>query len=57
MLDDGIPVVNLDSDFNGSNEDDNSDNNGCNCGCEDNVTEFGNIPTIKPDEKNNVVEF
>lgn len=42
MLDDGVPVVDLDSN---SDEDNDADNNGCNCGCEDsnetyNVVEF-----------------
>ena len=38
MLDDGIPVVDMDSIPGGSGSD---NNNGCNCGCEDNVVEFG----------------
>ena len=38
MLDDGIPVVNLGSDF---SEDTETDNNGCNCeNNNDNVVEF-----------------
>jgi len=37
MLDDGIPVVDLDSD---SDEDSGSNNNDCYCGCEDNAVEF-----------------
>lgn len=53
MLDDGIPVVDLDNDNednsnNNGNDSDNNHNNGCNCGCgdnedtayEDNVVEF-----------------
>ena len=61
MMDDGIPVVDLDS---------NSDSNtkpesGCNCNhdcnCEDNVVEFGYTPntdsTEKPSEDDGVVEF
>ena len=45
MLDDGIPVVNLDSNSDGSNEDNDANNNDCDCGCEnnhnsDNVVEF-----------------
>ncbi len=53
MLDDGIPVVDLDTDSennsnNNGNNSDNNHNNGCNCGCgdnddtayEDNVVEF-----------------
>ena len=42
MLDDGTPVVDLDSD-DGSNDKPNTDNNGgcdCGCDCESNVTEF-----------------
>lgn len=58
MLDDGIPVV----DLNGSNsENDNNDKNGCDCGCdcEDNVVEFGDIitPENTTEDDNNVVEF
>ena len=60
MLDDGIPVIDLNS-----NSDDDSDNNhsdGCNCGCEDNVVEFGyssgeTITPEKPTDDDNVVEF
>lgn len=59
MLDDGIPVVDLNS---SSGEDSGTgDNNGCNCecGCEENVVEFGDIDAPeKPDvEDSNVVEF
>lgn len=58
MLDDGVPVVDLDS--NSDNESDNDDkhNNGCDCGCEDNVVEFGYSDTIvESTEDDNVVEF
>lgn len=56
MLDDGIPVVNLDSDSKG--EPDDEDENNCNCGCEDNVVEFGYTESSKtPIDDNNVVEF
>lgn len=54
MLDDGIPVVDLD--------DAPDHNDGCNCGCEDNVVEFGygsgeiELPK-EPDYEDNVVEF
>lgn len=53
MLDDGIPVVDLD---------DNPDrNDGCDCGCEDNVVEFGYGSKVElpeePDYESNVVEF
>lgn len=59
MLDDGIPVVDLDSSDNtGDSSDSNTNHHGdCNCGCEDNVVEFGysnNEATIDDD---NVVEF
>lgn len=58
MLDDGIPVVDLGSDFDGSNKE---DNNGCDCGhdcgCTDNVVEFGNAIVENQNENNNVVEF
>lgn len=48
MLDEGTPIVDLDSDFDDSNEDDDvgddTNNDGCNCGCEssgeNNVVEF-----------------
>lgn len=56
MLDDGIPVVDLDSDS--GEKPDTEHNNGCNCGCEDNVVEFDDVaPTEKPDEDDNVIEF
>ena len=54
MIDDGIPVVDLDS--NGESDDNN--NNNCDCGCEDNVVEFGDSDFIeKPTEDDNIVEF
>lgn len=64
MLDDGIPVVDLDSnsDDSGEGSDDNN-NDGCNCGdcgCEDNVVEFGYSDSgsfIEPTDDSNVVEF
>lgn len=61
MLDDGTPVVDLDSDSGTSDGSDSENNNGCNCGCdcEENVVEFDDIH--KPDEPNknyyNVVKF
>lgn len=59
MLDDGIPVVDLDS--NSGSGEDTDHNDGCNCGCEDNVVEFGydnNAGTSEtPEDENNVVEF
>lgn len=59
MLDDGIPVVDLDgkSDDNSNTE----NNDGCDCGCEDNVVEFGYFSNIdtpnEPEDESNVVEF
>lgn len=56
MLDDGIPVV----DLNGSNSDtDNKDGCDCGCDCEDNVVEFGDVitPENPTEDDNNVVEF
>lgn len=55
MLDDGIPVVDLDSDS--GNTTDKDHNDGCDCGCEDNVVEFGDVVSTTPNEDNNVVEF
>lgn len=56
MLDDGIPVVDLDSDSDGDTDKDHND--GCDCGCEDNVVEFGDVvPTTPDDDDDNVVEF
>lgn len=57
MIDDGIPVVDLDG-SNGSTDTDHND--GCNCGCEDNVVEFGDLEDTDTSEQvddNNVVEF
>ena len=61
MLDDGIPVVDLDSvSGDGSNT---KPENGCNCNhdcdCEDNVVEFGysDIEPENPIDDDNVVEF
>lgn len=54
MLDDGIPVVDMDSvsgDSNIENE------NGCDCGCEDNVVEFGDEDASINQPDDNVVEF
>lgn len=42
MLDDGIPVIDLNNGSGDSSENDKPDNNdGCNCGCEYDVVEFG----------------
>lgn len=44
MLDDGVPVIDLDSnsgnDLDSDINTDNDHNDGCDCGCEDNVVEF-----------------
>lgn len=63
MLDDGVPVIDLNDDSN-SNENTNTENNGnCNCnggcGCEDNVVEFGDVatPELPNENDDNVVEF
>lgn len=62
ILDDGIPVIELDSGSGNNpnpNPNPNPDNNGCDCGCEDNVVEFGDYPETEDDIKDddNVVEF
>lgn len=61
MLDDGIPVVDMDST---SGEDSGSDNdtehgNNCNCGCscEDDVVEFGYSEITNTTDDSDVVEF
>lgn len=56
MLDDGIPVIDLNSDSSDNNTDTNYDND-CNCGCEDNVVEFGNIVMSEKTDDDNVIEF
>lgn len=63
MLDDGVPVIDLDSNSgNDSDSDTNTDNDhndGCDCGCEDNVVEFGYSESTNIEEStdDNVVEF
>ena len=61
MLDDGIPVVDLDSNSGSENKPNTDNNNGCNCDdcdCEDNVVEFGDmVAPEKPEDDSNVVEF
>lgn len=67
MLEDGIPVVDLDSNSgdsdNDSNNNDNENKNDCNCNhdcnCEDNVVEFGysDINATEESEEDNVIEF
>lgn len=59
MLDDGIPVVDLDSD-NSSDENENKNNCDCNhdCDCENDVVEFGYSDSfIESIDNDNVVEF
>lgn len=67
MLEDGIPVVDLESNnVDKPNENkpdsDNNHENGCNCGCEDNVVEFGYLQNgngsfSEPTNEDNVIEF
>lgn len=57
MLDDGIPIVNLDSTSSDSGTTDNDNDSNCNCGCEDNVVEFDEVVTTENVEDDNVVEF
>lgn len=62
MLDDGVPVVDLNSGSgSGSDNKPNDDKDGCNCNCdcEDNVVEFGDVimPEKPNEDDNNVVEF
>lgn len=65
ILDDGIPVVDLDSNSesdSGNTDTDKDHTDGCDCGCEDNVVEFGYISNgdVSPEESaddDNVVEF
>ncbi len=61
ILDDGVPVIDLDSGSNSSSgSDSDTDNNGCDCGCkcEDNVVDFGDSDMTEiPKDDDNVVEF
>lgn len=63
ILDDGIPVVNLDSDSGSVDTDaDKNHHDGCDCGCEDNVVEFGyisngDVSLEESTDDDNVVEF
>lgn len=60
MLDDGIPVVDLDSNSSNSGTNNNGCNCNCDCDCEDNVVEFGYSETVTPEnpkDDDNVVEF
>ena len=57
IMDDGIPVVDLDS--NGDSDSNTKPEDGCDCGCEheDNVVEFGDSDIVEKLEDDNVVEF
>ena len=59
MLDDGIPVIDLNNNSgSGSGDNPSTDDNGCDCGCEDNVVEFGDfVAPEQPEDDGNVVEF
>lgn len=60
ILDDGVPVVDLDSNSgNNSNKDNNYENNcGCGCNCEDSVVEFGySDMAVESTYNDNVIEF
>ena len=61
MLEDGVPVVDLDNSNSGNESDDDvdsEDKNGCDCGCEDNVVEFDNDDSfMESTNDDNVVEF
>ena len=54
MMEDGVPVVDLNS---GSGSDGGSDNNSCDCGCADDVVEFGDVIMPEKLDNDNVVEF
>ena len=57
IMDDGIPVVDLDS--NGDSSSNTKPESGCDCGCEheDNVVEFEDSDIVEKLEDDNVVEF
>lgn len=62
MLDEGIPVVDLNSSAGGGSSDDGDHEDGCDCGCdcEDNVVVFSEMPTTDNSgntEDDEVVEF
>ena len=61
MIEDGFPVVDLDSNSGDNSDTDIDHGNGCDCGCDcgDNVVEFGNTTTTENPNKedDNVVEF
>ena len=55
MLDNGMPIVDLDSDSEDESKNDNENN--CNCGCEDNVVEFEYVDTSNTPMDDDVIEF
>lgn len=57
MMDEGIPVIDLDSNSGGSSDEDHNDGCDCGCDCGDNVVEFGDVSTVVKPEDENVVEF
>lgn len=57
MMDEGIPVIDLDSNSGGSSDKDHNDGCDCGCDCGDNVVEFGDVSTVVKPEDENVVEF
>ena len=59
MLDDGIPVVDLDNNSSNSGTNNNGCNCNCDCDCEDNVVEFGysDVETPEKLDDDNVIEF
>ena len=61
MLEDGTPIVDLDSASGSGSDNDTDHGNNCDCGCncEDDVVEFGysTTDTIKPTPDEDVVEF
>ena len=58
MLDDGIPVVDMDSASGDSNTENKNDCNcGSSCSCEDNVVEFGYASENENTSDDNVIEF
>lgn len=61
MLDEGIPVVDMDStsgsDSGSEDDTEHGDNCNCGCNCENDVVEFGYSETTDTTEENDVVEF
>ena len=58
MLDEGIPVVDLNSPSNDDSNNNQDHEDGCDCGCEDNVVEFAYVESEDSEEdEDNVVQF